>query len=160
MKGAKELTEDLRAAAGQLLDGSSAFVLEVRVTPGKTTRIRVIVDGDTGVTIDDCARISRELNQRMEGLGLSGDYNLEVTTPGVDQPLRVMRQFPKHIGRNLRLVTKEGREMKGKLLEVSAEGLRLVPEPAKAARKTGPDPEPVGVPFSDIEKAFVLISFK
>jgi len=151
MKGSKEMAETIGAAAGQLLEGTPVFVLDVRVAPGRNTRVKLVVDGDTGVTIDECARISRELNRQMEGLGFTGDYNLEVTTPGVDQPLQLPRQFPKHIGRTLKVVPREGKEMRGKLMEVLPEALRLELEPSKEVRE---------VPMQAIEKTYVMISFK
>lgn len=153
------MTERVQSAAEVLLSGTPVFVLEARVTPGKTTRIRVIVDGDTGVTIDACAQISRELNQQMEGLGITGDYNLEVTTPGVDQPLRIHRQFPKHVGRTLRVVLKDGKEIKGKLLEVGPESIRLAVEKASTKKKTEEVAEQE-ISLGDMEKALVMISFK
>lgn len=151
MRAPKELAESIGAAVGQMLEGSPVFVLDVRVTPGKNTRIRIVVDGDKGVTIDECARISRELNRHIEGLGFTGDYSLEVTTPGVDQPLRLLRQFPKHVGRTLRVVPKEGKELRGKLMEVLPEALRLALEPSNEVRE---------IPMKDIEKTYVMISFK
>lgn len=133
-------------------------MLDVHVTTGKVARIRVVVDGDRGVTIEDCALISRELNQQISGLGID-DYHLEVTTPGVDQPLKSLRQFPKHVGRTLKMVFRDGKVVKGKLLELVSEGLRIAVETDKKLKK-GEEPEIRDVALADLEKTYVLISFK
>ncbi|MFM7327216.1 MAG: ribosome maturation factor [Bacteroidota bacterium] len=144
--------------ADQLMEGKPFFVLDVNVSPGKSARIRVVVDGDRSVTIDDCADISRELNDRIDGSGLLEDYNLEVTTPGVDQPLKVTRQFAKHEGRNLKITLRDGTTERGQLKTVLPDGLLLAREVKKA--KKGESGELVTIPFTEIEKTFVLISFK
>lgn len=133
-------------------------MLDVHVTAGKVSRIRVVIDGDRGVTIEDCALVSRELNQRISGLGVE-TYNLEVTTPGVDQPLKSARQFPKHVGRSLKMVLKDGKVVRGKLLELLSDSLRIEEETEKKPRK-GASPEIRDIALTDLEKTYVMISFK
>jgi len=134
-------------------------VLDVFVSPGKTARIRVILDGDTGITIDDCAKLSRELNQQMVGSDFPENYNLEVTTPGVDASLQMPRQYPKHIGRTLKLVLKnEGLTVRGQLLEVNGEGIKILKEAIKSNKKQ--EPSTAYYRFDEINKTIVQVSFK
>ena len=158
MKTPQQLAAAIREVATRHLEGTSLFVLDVHVTAGKVARIRVVLDGDRGVTIEDCTLVSRELNEKISGLGVD-DYHLEVTTPGVDQPLKLPRQFPKHVGRNLKMVFRDGKVVQGKLLELVADQLRVSVETEKKPRK-GAEPEIRDVPLADLEKTFVLISFK
>ena len=158
MHTGKALAEQIKAMADQLMDGKPFFVMDVHVSPGKSSRIRVVVDGDRSVTIDDCADISRELNDRIAGSGLLEDYNLEVTTPGVDQPLKLTRQFAKHEGRNLKITLRDGTTERGQLKTVLPDGLLLAREVKKAKKEESG--ELVTIPFTEIEKTFVLISFK
>jgi ribosome maturation factor RimP len=151
--------ENIRHLADRQLEGSPFFVLAVHVTPGQSARIKVVVDGDHGVTIDDCAKISRELNQAMSGSEFPVNYNLEVTTPGVDQPLKSARQFPKHVGRNLKVVLKkEGKILKGKLTAATSEGITLLTESEKGKKHVVE--APLTLNFEEIEKTIVQISFK
>ena len=159
MHPAQEIAQKIRKAAENLLSEGPFFVLDVTVSSTKTGRIRMVIDGDRGVTIDDCAEISRELNQRIDGLGVLEDYNLEITTPGVDQPLKSERQFPKHIGRELKVELNDGRTVKGRLKAITADGIQLEEEVKKVKGK----PEPATLTefsFKDIKKTFVLVSFK
>ena len=158
MHTGKSLAGDIKNMADQLMEGKPFFVLDVHVSPGKTARIRVVVDGDRSVTIDDCATISRELNDRIAGSGLLEDYNLEVTTPGVDQPLKSTRQYPKHEGRNLKIVMRDGVTVRGQLKTVLPDGVLIAEEGKKAAK--GDTGKLVTIPYTEIEKTFVLISFK
>jgi len=144
--------------ADQLMEGRPFFVLDVHVSPGKSARIRVVVDGDRSVTIDDCAVISRELNDRIAGSGILEDYNLEITTPGVDQPLKERRQYAKHEGRNLKIKLVDGTILHGKLRQILPDGLLVGKEAPKG--KKGAEGDLVTIPFTEIDKTFVLISFK
>ena len=159
MHPAQEIANKIRKTADDQLTGSPFFVLDVTVSSTKVGRIRLVVDGDKGVTIDDCAEISRELNQRIEGLGILEDYHLEITTPGVDQPLKTERQYPKHIGRNLKVELVDGHLINGKLMSVLKDGILLEPEKSKTKNKTEVASE-MDVPFEKIKKTYVLISFK
>ena len=83
------------------------FVVEVKISPD-LKRIGVALDGDTGVDIDFCAAVSRELGNELETLEDLGAYVLEVSSPGADAPMKLLRQFPKHVGRELKVVLNDG----------------------------------------------------
>jgi ribosome maturation factor RimP len=160
MHPAQELANQIRKTADGLLSGRKFFVLDVTVSSTKVGRIRLVLDGDKGVTIDDCAEISRELNQLIDGLKLLEDYNLEITTPGVDQPLRNFRQYPKHIGRQLKVEFNDGRSVQGKLLQASQQAIIIEEEVKKVKGKPELPAQPLQIPFENIKKTFVIVSFK
>jgi ribosome maturation factor RimP len=152
-----DLTEEIRRLAEPLL-APGHFIVEVIVTakkgPGK---VLVLVDGDEGISIDDCAEISRKLSKALDDAALLNDkYLLEVSTPGVDHSLKLKRQYTKHIGRTLKLKMGE-RGVDGKLSEIKDDILVLTQEVGTGKKK---ETVTVEVPFAEIEKAFVVVSFK
>ncbi len=144
-------------AEAQLIDPGQ-FVVDVVISARKgPKKVLVILDGDQGVSIDDCANISRALSKLLDEAGYFEDnYTLEVSTPGVDHPLKFARQYGKHTGRRLKVKTAE-RTIEGKLESVTDEGIVLSEETGTGKKK---EIITTAIIFSQIEKAFVLVSFK
>jgi ribosome maturation factor RimP len=154
-----DLGEKIRQLIPTLLTDESLFLVSVTVSaltgPQKVT---VALDGDNGVTIDDCATLSRSLAGVLEEQGLIGDnFTLEVTTPGVDKPLLLKRQYVKNVGRGLKVYRKDKSILEGKLKQVTGEDIVLEQESGEGKKKEVKD---VALPLADIEKALVQISFK
>jgi ribosome maturation factor RimP len=155
-----ELSEKIHDLATSSLANESQFVVDV-IFSGKNSPIKkvlVIIDGDKGVTIDDCANVSRQVSNVLDELNIIDDrYMLEVSTPGLDHPLKLTRQFIKNVGRSLKVHLKDKRIIQGKLTEATQEKITLDQE-IKEGKKI--DVKTIEIPYSDIEKAFVLVSFK
>ncbi|MFZ6009866.1 MAG: ribosome maturation factor RimP [Bacteroidota bacterium] len=153
-----ELREEIQKLAESRLADTSHFVVNVSVSSHKgPAKIVVVVDGDQGITIDDCANLSRQLSKALDDTALVNDnYTLEVTTPGLDQPLTSLRQYKKNIGRGLK-VKLQDKTVEGNLAEVSEEKIVLNQEIGSGKKKETKNLE---IPFSSIDKAFVLVSFK
>ena len=153
-----DLTERIKDLAEQQLKDNSQFVVEVIASlRKKPSKIIVIVDGDRGVTIDDCADISQGLSQALDKEEVFPDrYMLEVSTPGLDHPLKLKRQYFKNTGRKVRVKTAGGIQ-EGLLKSVTEEFITLEQESGKGKKK---EIKEITIPFSDIEKTFVLVSFK
>lgn len=153
-----DVVEEIRMLAARNLSPDK-FIVEVVVSGKKLPkRVLVIIDGDQGVTIDDCAELSRLLSKAFDEADFFGDENylLEVSTPGLDHPLKLKRQYFKNAGRNLRVISKEGM-VEGKLKQVTEDKIVLSRESGSGKKKEISDLE---ILFSEIEKAFVLVSFK
>lgn len=153
-----DLAEEIRNLAADNLS-SDKFVVDVLVSAKKIPgRVSVIIDGDQGVTIDDCANLSRILSKEFDERAFFGDdnYLLEVSTPGLDHPLSMKRQYFKNIGRNLKVVGNET-TVTGKLTGVTDDSIVLTHEVGTGKKKVTSEIE---IKLSDIEKAFVLVSFK
>ena len=145
--------------ANDNLKDDSYFIVDVIVkgVSGKT-KILVLLDGDEGVNIDECANLSRKIGLHIETEELMDTpFILEVSSPGLDHPLKLERQYKKNIGRELKLMTKSGDTHKGKLLQVSDSSVELDSE-VKENKKVSF--HRVTVPFKEVEKANVLVSFK
>ncbi|MDQ4140279.1 MAG: ribosome maturation factor [Bacteroidota bacterium] len=142
------------------LPSDEIFVVKVQVSdnPAKP-KITVILDGDNGVGIDECALVSRRLTNRIEtAYGDEISYVLEVTSPGADQPLTSERQYKRHVGRKLKIVLKDGSEKTGTLDEVLADGIKITEEVKEKSKKVTLVPTQVN--FTDIVKTNIVISFK
>jgi ribosome maturation factor RimP len=126
----------------------------LRKTPA---RVLIVLDSDSGIGIDDCAEFSRRFSQTLDESGLIEDkYMLEVSTPGLDHPLKLLRQYHKNIGRGLKVKTKTGIEQ-GKLEAVDDDGITILQQTGKGKKL---EERVLRIPFPEIEKAFVLVSFK
>lgn len=137
-------------AIGKIM-GDSYFVVDTKVSNGKPTKITIVLDGDNGVTIDDCARLGEKMYEVLDPL--YGDYTLEVTTPGTDSPLSSLRQYKKNTGRQVKVLTMEGRTIIGQLISCSNERIELEWKEKKEVKKES-------LLFSDIKNTRVQVSFK
>lgn len=97
------------------LDRRGLFLVEVVVRPGN--KITVYIDSMKGVTLDECISVSRYLESRLDRN--VEDYEMEVSSPGLDKPLKLPVQFEKNTGRVLDIVKSDGIKITGKLLGIS-----------------------------------------
>lgn len=153
-----DIAEEIKRIAESLITDQTQFIVDVIVSTKQGPRkVMVIVDADHAVSIDVCANLSRSLSNELEGVEwLEDAYTLEVSTPGVDHPLKLKRQYKKNVGRNLKVKFQERIE-EGKLLEVTEEFISLQQETGTGKKK---EEKTIDILFSEIEKAFVLVSFK
>ncbi|MBJ6119557.1 ribosome maturation factor [Pontibacter sp. BT310] len=142
------------------LPDSDLFLVDVTVSDSQVRpKVTVLADGEQGITIDQCATLSRRISKKIEEkYGEELSYTIEVSSPGVDFPLTQPKQFTRNIGRNLKLKLQDGTEKTGKLEEVTEIGINLTEEIKQKGKKA--TYEPVQIPFGDIVKANVVISFK
>jgi len=101
-----------------LADDPSYFLVEIKIRP--TNNIKVFLDGDAGISIEKCVFYNRILYKKVEESGMfpDGDFSLEISSPGLDEPLKLLRQYRKNIGRKVEVLLKDGGKTDGKLLEV------------------------------------------
>jgi ribosome maturation factor RimP len=153
-----EFAEEIKNIITRKLADPDQFLVDVVVKGHKgPKKVLILIDSDKGVTIDDCANLSRELSKEFDDSQLFADsYMLEVSTPGLDQPLRLTRQYYKNIGRRVRVATQQ-QTIEGKLVEVGDEKIKLEQEIGTGKQK---ETKIVDLSFSEIEKTFVLVSFK
>jgi ribosome maturation factor RimP len=121
---ANETVKTVEGMVQAMLAGEQGyFLVDVRVKP--TNNVKVFIDGDQGISIEKCVQVNRALYKKFEETGLfpNGDFSLEVSSPGLDEPLKLHRQYKKNIGRQVELVLQDGSKMEGRLLEVSEDGI-------------------------------------
>lgn len=142
----QEIREKIKEVAGPVLEQGGVFVVDVQLRlERKSVLIQLYVDTDKGITIDECARVSRELRSVLETQRtLEGtDFRLEVSSPGIDKPLRLLRQYPKNVGRRFNVRFNTGVEpasMKAVLTGIAGDTLTFQPDGG----------EPISLPFEQI----------
>lgn len=139
------------------IKGSELFIVEVRVSGGN--RISIALDRPTKLNVGDCAEVSRYveagLNRDVE------DFEITVSSPGLEQPLKVLNQFLKHQGRNVRVVLKDGRLLRGKMNSANEEGITLeVFRENKKKNKEQKQNEIVNLKYPEIKETKIEITFK
>jgi len=154
--------ERIRELIESQLEGSPYFVVDATVGGSRATpKLTITLDGDAGIGIDTCADISRELDKKIEEENLfPKGYVLEVSSPGTDQPLKLMRQYPKHIGRQLRIQLRDGSLRTGKLESIDTQQIEITEEITSKANKKKKEMVRSMIALADVEKAVVLVSFK
>jgi ribosome maturation factor RimP len=133
------------------------FLVSVKMHPNG--KLIVLIDGDKGVGINDCVAISRHVGFHLEEENvLETAYNLEVSSPGIDIPLSLTRQYVKNIGRDLGIKMADGSKREGKLTALTEDAI-TIEEKVKEKGKKAEIIESV-IPVDKITEAKVLISFK
>jgi len=132
------------------------FLVEVRIRP--TNNIKVFIDGDQGVNIDRLVQYNRSLYRQIEESDMfpNGDFSLEVSSPGLEEPLKLHRQYLKNIGRYVEVIEKDGNKREGKLLSTTETGIVIEEEKGHGKKK-----EIVLhiVPFENIKATKIQIKF-
>jgi ribosome maturation factor RimP len=110
------------------------FLVEVSIRP--TNNFKVFVDADQGASIDLLSRLNRALYKWLEECFFpNGDFSIEVSSPGLDEPLKLHRQYVKNIGRPVEVVLKDGIKKEGKLIGVSDTEIVIEEEKGKGKKK-------------------------
>ena len=141
------------------LKGSSIYLVDLNISG--TNRLSVYIDSDKGVTIDECVALSRSIEKRLDRD--AEDFELEVSSPGLDMPLRIFAQYKKNIGREVEILFKDGKKIKGKLIAVTAGNIEL--EEQKKIKEEGSKKKKLiilkhNINMDAVKSAKVVISFK
>ncbi len=140
-----------------LEENPSLFLIDFTV--GGDNTIRVILDGDNGVNLQDCMNVSRAIEHNLDRE--EEDFSLEVTSAGATSPLELPRQYKKNIGRKLKVRT-SSEEVEGKLVETSEDHITLEwkarePKPVGKGKVTVQKKQQIA--FSEIKEAKVILNF-
>jgi ribosome maturation factor RimP len=111
------------------------FLVEIKIKP--TNNIKVFLDGDSGISIEKCVQYNRALYKKLEETQLfpSDDFSLEVSSPGLDQPLKSFRQYKKNTGRLVDVLLLDGTKKEGKMTEVTEDGIIVEETKGKNKKK-------------------------
>jgi ribosome maturation factor RimP len=137
---------------------TDAFLVEVKTVPGK---ISVLVDTPQGITINDCTDIARHLQKTFNDSDLFEKHELEVSSPGMEEPLKVIQQYRKTIGQETRVLKKDGKVISGVLTAASDEGIEVeVKTEQKVNKKKVIDINKLYILFNDIKETKIIFNFK
>jgi ribosome maturation factor RimP len=138
-----------------LLEGD-IFLVSIRVKP--TNNIKIYLDADGGLGIEKCIRINRALYKAMEESGMypDGDFSLEISSPGIDEPLKLLRQYKKNIGRNVEVITTEDVKKEGRLTGVTEEKIIIEYTTGKGKKAETKAEE---IHFGNVKQTTVQVKF-
>ena len=132
------------------------FFVDMKVKP--TNNIKIFLDADSGLGIEKCIRINRRLYKQVEEMGFfpEGDFSLEVSSPGIGEPLKMLRQYVKNIGRNVEVTMNDDNIKEGTLLEATEENITIEYTEGKNKKAVVTK---LPILFTDIKQTVVQIKF-
>ncbi len=150
--------QDIIKWAGEVLEGTDRFVVDVLVKNNDV--ILVFLDADTELTIEHCVEVSRHIESKLDRDEL--DFELRVSSAGLDQPLKFPRQYRKNIGRTLKIQNVEGETIMGKILDMDEDSILLqtIIEKKLGKQLKKQLGDNISLPFGQIESAWVMVDFK
>lgn len=139
-----------------LANEPSHFLVEVRIKP--TNNVKVFIDGDKGIPLSSLIEYNRKLYRTLEESGMfpNDDFSLEVSSPGLDEPLKMKRQYKKNEGRFVEVFLKDQSKVEGKLVRVSEDSVEVETETGKGKKK---EVKQERILFEDILKTKIQIKF-
>lgn len=152
-------TAKVTSLVNSKIEGTGIFLVDILI--GNANDIRVLVDSMEGVSIEECAGLSRWLTAELEQD--DENFSLEVSSPGLDAPLKLRQQYEKNIGRDVEMIMKSGKKIKGTLKEVTDDEIMVEVTEKQLAGGSQKKKKNVRVdkPFSfeDIKSTKVVITF-
>ena len=151
---AAELAQKIKEIAFPIVERNNAYIVDITLRGERSSKVvEVYVDSDKGISLEVCSLISRELSAALDEKDLiQGRYRLDVSSPGLDQPLKLHRQYVKNVGRNCTVYVKENES------KIVKEGvLEKVDEHSIAIVSKGKSAE---IAFADIIETYIIPKFK
>jgi ribosome maturation factor RimP len=153
------IKEQIEKIIAPKIEEDGLFLVEIAVS--SSNHISVFIDGDKGVTIDQCIALSRFIEENINRD--EEDYELDVSSAGLDLPLKVQRQYLKNIGRLVDIVLKDGQKKTGKL--VTANDISIDLEVEKNVIIDGKKRKQLvtvkeNINYSDIKSTKIVVSFR
>ena len=150
LKRIEELTNQM------LSNEQEYFLVSLRIKP--TNNVKVYLDGDNGLAIEKCVFFNRQLYKLIDESALfpPGEFSLEVSSPGVDEPLKMHRQYSKNIGRQVEVVFADGTNKEGKLLQAAEQDIIIEETTGKGKKAVT---QQIIIPFNNIKTTTVQIQF-
>jgi len=152
-----QVLDKVRELLGEVLSPMDGiYPVDTRISPAH--HIRVFLDADDGITIDRCTAVNRAVYRKIKASGLfpGGEFSLEVSSPGLDEPLKLNRQYQKNIGRAVEVSLLDGSRLTGKLVAADDQALTIEEKTGKGNKLTINTKH---ILFSQVKQTKVLITF-
>ena len=149
------LAETVEKLLTPLLE-EDVFLIEIKVKP--INNVKIYLDADAGLGIERCIKINRALYKMLEEMGFfpEGDFSLEVSSPGIGEPLQQHRQYLKNAGRDVEVTLLDDSKITGILQEVAEGKITVVTSEGKGKKLLVKNEE---IEFLNIKQTKVLIKF-
>ena len=151
------ITKEIEVIIQHLLAAEQGdFLVSVKIKP--TNNIKIFIDSDEGMSIEKCVRYNRKLYLQIEEKAIfpEGNFSLEISSPGVGEPLKLHRQYVKNKGRNVLITFNDTNEKEGKLLEVTETDIIIEQTTGKGKKA---ETHQYIIPFENIKSTTVQIKF-
>jgi ribosome maturation factor RimP len=154
------LKSTLEEIVSKHLPDETYYLVDVQlVEKGPKSQLTILIDADQGVSIEACAKVSRQISEEIEAKELLSEaYILEVSSPGLDFPLSSKRQYVKNLGRKIKLTLTDGKELEGQLQEVGNAEVKILCKIKEKGKKA--EDREITIPLEQIKKSIVLVSFR
>lgn len=147
----------ITALINQLLEDRNCFLVTLDIRAGNN--ILIEIDSLEGVKISDCVEVSKFIENNLDRE--IEDFELQVSSPGLDKSLKVIQQYKKNVGRDVQIETTENIRLKGKLVAVTEETITIETErKEKVGKKKKTVKENIELNFNQIKETKIIISFK
>ncbi|MFV0531782.1 MAG: ribosome assembly cofactor RimP [Flavobacteriales bacterium] len=148
----------IRLLEDALAENETLFLVDFSIS--ESNKITILIDGDQGIPISECVRVSRFIQKGLDEE--ERDYSIDVSSPGVDKPLQKIRQYKKNLNRKLKVTTNENAIFEGNLTEVDDEKIKLMWK-QRESKPIGKGKHTVErtkeIPYTEIKEAIVQIIF-
>ncbi len=152
----KNITESILLSEKDNFIDKTIFFVEAKVS--SDNRMTINIDSFEGIKVDDCAKLSKLIEGNFDRE--KEDFELLVSSAGIDKPLKVLKQYEKNIGRTVKIQTTDGEKIKGILKEVSEKEIKIVPEIGKKKKnKENKQESELTFKFEHIKQVKLVITF-
>ncbi len=150
LKKIEDFVEEFTSKEGKI------FPVEIKISPAND--IKVFLDADDGITIEKCTLLNKALYKYIEETDFfpGGNFSLEVSSPGLDEPLKLQRQYKKNIGRRVEVLQNDGSKIEGRLLDTTDDGIIIEEKNGKGHKEII---KKTTILFNQIKHTKVLITF-
>jgi ribosome maturation factor RimP len=148
----------IRELAEKKLQENESFLVDVTVSA--SNKIRVTIDNFNGLAIDECVSMSRWIENQLDRE--TEDFELEVSSPGLDQPFKVFRQYQKNIGREVEVKLNDGQKLEGKLITAAEQQIGIeIKSREKIEGQKGKQliTRELNLPLEQIKETRIIIKF-
>jgi ribosome maturation factor RimP len=150
--------EEIRTLVEAFIRGTDQFLVDIKLSPSK---LAVFLDKPTGITLEECAALNRHLSTELETTGFLEKHELEVSSPGMDMPLVVMQQYLRRIGKEIKVMLKDGKEAKGILQAAGENEFEMLAVTERKESKKKIRTEAVQkFAYSDVRETKLIFNFK
>jgi len=148
--------EKIKSVLIPVLEQSDLFLVDLSI--GTNNHIKVLIDSEKGIRVDECVKISRSLESELDRE--KEDFQLEVSSPGVGTPLKVYQQYLQNIGRQVSVVTNDNKNYKGELTEANDKSIVVrITKRVKSGKKKVKQQDDIIISFDEIQETKVIIKF-
>lgn len=152
----EQVINQIRDIVTNELEESGFFLVDASVQRGREPRLCLLIDSDKGISLTECAQLNRNLHMLLSEKGIlqSDRFGLEVSSPGLTNPFKVLRQYRKNLNRKVTVLLRNGERLYGMLVHADDNGIVLSCEDAKGNAKTEKS-----IPHPEIKETTLIIQY-